>query len=35
MVYNGNWGTAISFAAIFVLSALGPALFGAVEIVEG
>ncbi len=35
MEYNGNLDTAGSFAAVFTLSALGLALYGAVEIVEG
>jgi NitT/TauT family transport system permease protein len=34
LAYNGNLDTAMSFAAIFVLSALGLALYGAVELVE-
>lgn len=34
MEYNGNLDTAGSFAAIFVLSALGLLLYGAVELVE-
>ncbi len=33
--YNGNLDTAGSFAAIFILSALGLALYGAVELLEG
>lgn len=33
--YNGNLDTAGSFAAIFILSALGLALFGVVELLEG
>jgi NitT/TauT family transport system permease protein len=32
--YNGNLDTSMSFAAIFVLSALGLALYGAVELIE-
>lgn len=32
--YNGNLETALSFAAILVLSVLGLALYGAVEIIE-
>lgn len=35
MEYNGNLDTAGSFAAIFALSALGLALYGIVEAVEG
>ena len=35
MEYNGNLDTAMAFAAIFVLSAMGLALYGAVELVEG
>jgi NitT/TauT family transport system permease protein len=35
MEYNGNLDTAMSFAAIFVLSAMGLALYGAVELLEG
>ncbi|MBV9735325.1 MAG: ABC transporter permease [Acidisphaera sp.] len=35
MEYNGNLDTSMSFAAIFVLSALGLALYGAVEVLEG
>jgi NitT/TauT family transport system permease protein len=35
MEYNGNLDTAGSFAAIFILSALGLALYGAVELIEG
>ena len=35
MEYNGNLDTSMSFAAIFVLSAMGLALYGAVEIIEG
>jgi NitT/TauT family transport system permease protein len=35
MEYNGNLDTAGSFAAIFILSALGLLLYGAVELVEG
>jgi NitT/TauT family transport system permease protein len=35
MEYNGNLDTAMSFAAIFVLSAMGLALYGAVELIEG
>ena len=35
MSYNGNLDTPGSFAAIFVLSAMGLALYGAVELVEG
>lgn len=35
MEYNGNLDTAGSFAAVFTLSALGLALYGAVELVEG
>jgi NitT/TauT family transport system permease protein len=35
MEYNGNLDTAMSFAAIFVLSALGLALYGVVELLEG
>ena len=34
MEYNGNLDTAMSFAAIFVLSALGLALYGVVELIE-
>jgi NitT/TauT family transport system permease protein len=34
MEYNGNLDTAMSFAAIFVLSALGLALYGIVELIE-
>lgn len=32
--YNGNLDTSMSFAAIFVLSALGLALYGIVELIE-
>jgi len=35
MEYNGNLDTAMSFAAIFVLSAMGLALYGVVELLEG
>jgi NitT/TauT family transport system permease protein len=35
MEYNGNLDTAMAFAAIFVLSAMGLALYGAVELLEG
>ena len=35
MEYNGNLDTAMAFAAIFVLSAMGLALYGAVEVLEG
>jgi NitT/TauT family transport system permease protein len=35
MEYNGNLDTAGSFGAIFILSALGLLLYGAVELVEG
>jgi len=35
MEYNGNLDTPMSFAAIFVLSALGLLLYGAVEVIEG
>ncbi|HEY0419722.1 MAG TPA: ABC transporter permease [Acetobacteraceae bacterium] len=35
MEYNGNLDTAGSFAAVFTLSALGLALYGIVEILEG
>jgi NitT/TauT family transport system permease protein len=34
MEYNGNLDTAMAFAAIFVLSAMGLALYGAVEVLE-
>ena len=34
MEYNGNLDTRMSFAAIFVLSAMGLALYGAVELAE-
>lgn len=35
MEYNGNLDTAGSFAAVFILSALGLALYGVVEVLEG
>lgn len=35
MEYNGNLDTSMAFAAIFVLSAMGLALYGAVEALEG
>jgi len=35
MEYNGNLDTSMAFAAIFVLSALGLALYGVVELLEG
>jgi NitT/TauT family transport system permease protein len=35
MEYNGNLDTAMSFAAIFMLSAMGLALYGIVELLEG
>ncbi|MDR3529744.1 MAG: ABC transporter permease [Rhodopila sp.] len=35
MEYNGNLDTSMAFAAIFVLSAMGLALYGAVEVLEG
>jgi NitT/TauT family transport system permease protein len=35
MEYNGNLDTAMAFAAVFVLSAMGLALYGVVELVEG
>ena len=35
MQYNGNLDTPMSFAAIFVLSAMGLALYGVVELIEG
>jgi NitT/TauT family transport system permease protein len=35
MEYNGNLDTTMAFAAIFVLSALGLALYGIVEVLEG
>ena len=35
MEYNGNLDTAMAFAAIFVLSAMGLALYGLVELLEG
>ena len=35
MEYNGNLDTPMAFAAIFVLSAMGLALYGAVEVLEG
>jgi NitT/TauT family transport system permease protein len=35
MQYNGDLDTAGSFAAIFILSALGLLLYGAVEVLEG
>ena len=35
MEYNGNLDTAGSFAAVFTLSALGLALYGVVEMLEG
>lgn len=35
MEYNGNLDTPMAFAAIFVLSAMGLALYGAVELLEG
>jgi NitT/TauT family transport system permease protein len=34
MEYNGNLDTSMAFAAIFVLSAMGLALYGAVELLE-
>jgi NitT/TauT family transport system permease protein len=34
MEYNGNLDTSMAFAAIFVLSAMGMALYGAVELLE-
>jgi NitT/TauT family transport system permease protein len=34
MEYNGNLDTSMSFAAIFVLSALGLGLYGVVELIE-
>lgn len=34
LTYNGDLNTTMSFAAIFVLSAMGLALYGAVELVE-
>jgi NitT/TauT family transport system permease protein len=35
LAYNGNLDTAGSFAAIFILSALGLGLYGIVEVLEG
>jgi NitT/TauT family transport system permease protein len=35
MEYNGNLDTSMAFAAIFVLSAMGLALYGIVEVLEG
>jgi NitT/TauT family transport system permease protein len=35
MEYNGNLDTAMAFAAIFVLSAMGLVLYGVVEVLEG